>query len=185
MSGARCSPPSPGRRRIAGKGAKPEPGKVPSMLKQDEAVNVVFEPARLRWRPGQGDVYRSRAALAGQNHNQRRHDRRRRSSRNLAASGNVHTVMFVDEVDSVTKTKRLARMDAIGEIRCSTRRRNGWQRTDRPDRRRAPRGNRRGTSPPIRFELFLMKESKRARARRGRWPGRREGGRSASRQARI
>ncbi len=108
-------PAKPGAPADRGKGAKPEPGKVPSMLKQDEVVNVVSN--RLDYDGALEKATYTGAARLWQDKTTIKGETIVVDDRagNLAANGKVHTVMFVDEVDSVTKTKRLARMDASGD----------------------------------------------------------------------
>lgn len=107
----------PGKRGAAngrGRGGASEGGKLPSMLKDDEPVNVTSN--RLD--------YDSAAALATYNGDARLfqgstfvkgdtivvNDR----TGNLTATGKVQTVMFFDEVDAATKTKRPVQTTATG-----------------------------------------------------------------------
>ena len=109
----------PARRETApsgrGRSGAPEGGKLPSMLKQDEPVNVTANrldydgetalatyTGDARLFQGQTSVLADTIVLDDK-------------SSNLTSRGRVRTVMFFDEMDSKTKTKQLVEMRATGD----------------------------------------------------------------------
>jgi lipopolysaccharide export system protein LptA len=98
--------PSPAAARGRGGATAPDSGKMPSMLKQDQPVNVTS--AKLDYDGAAGSATYTGNARLWQDQTQIQADEIVVDDRsgNLTGRGHVRTVMFFDEVDEKTKAKR-------------------------------------------------------------------------------
>ena len=96
-------------------GASTDGAKLPSMLKQDEPVNVASD--RLEYDGAAGTAIYTGAAKLFQDQTSILGDRIVLDDRtaNLTAHGHVRTVMFLEETDSKTKSKKLVETIGTGD----------------------------------------------------------------------